>query len=190
LSITPGPGGNGGAGNRTTLNTGKILAIRCYRCGNPPDGQCPQCRRPFCRDHGSRLCLDCRRAGGNLELRIPLRGVPSSLLYRGALVALVVVIVLIGWDSWRWVAQGGPNQARVIPTATAAPRPTVEASPTTAAGQPTPAAAERRHTVADGDTLSSIAAQYNVSIDSIVTLNGLGDRELIRIGQELRIPGR
>jgi LysM repeat protein len=112
------------------------------------------------------------------------------LLYRGALVALLAVIVLIGWDSWRWVAQGGPNQARVIPTATAAPRPTSTAASVTGPAPPTAAPAERRHTVAEGDTLSSIAAQYNVTIDSIVTLNGLGDRELIRIGQELRIPGR
>ncbi|GIW06463.1 MAG: hypothetical protein KatS3mg060_1268 [Dehalococcoidia bacterium] len=170
------------------MTTGKIVAIRCYRCGAPPDGQCPQCRRPFCRDHGNRLCLDCRRAGGNLELRIPLRGVPSSVLYRSALVALVVVLALIAWDSWSWVAQGGPNQARLIPTPTAIP---VRPSPTAAtASVPTavPPAPERTHTVVEGDTLSSIAVQYNVSIDAIVQLNNLGDRELIRLGQTLRIP--
>ncbi|MFN8533667.1 MAG: LysM domain-containing protein [Dehalococcoidia bacterium] len=170
------------------MTTGKIVAIRCYRCGSAPDGQCPQCRRPFCKDHGSRLCLDCRRAGGNLELRIPLRGVPSSLLYRGALAALAVVLLLIAWDSWSWVAQGGPNQARIIPSPTAQPArqsPTAAASAVPTAAAPAP---ERSHTVAEGDTLSSIAVQYNVTMDAIAQLNNLGDRELIRLGQTLRIP--
>ncbi|MCS6800808.1 MAG: LysM domain-containing protein [Chloroflexota bacterium] len=174
--------------SRGAMTTGKLVVIRCYRCGAPPDSQCPQCRRPFCKDHGNRLCLDCRRAGGNLELRIPLRGVPSSLLYRSAIGVLALLIALIAWDSWNWVARGGPNQARLIPTPTAAPPP---ATPTAAAAAPptaTPPAAERIHTVVEGDTLTSIARQYNVSIEAIVQLNNLGDRELIRLGQTLRIP--
>ena len=170
------------------MTTGMVIAIQCYRCGAVPEGQCPQCRRPFCRDHGNRLCLDCRRAGGNLELRIPLRGVPSSLLYRSALAALVVVLGLLVWDSWTWVVQGGPNPARVIPTPTAAPprpspTPSRAAIPTAAPPEP-----ERTHVVVEGDTLSSIALQYNVTVDAIAKLNNLGDRELIRLGQTLRIP--
>jgi hypothetical protein len=174
-------------GERGMLTTGKVLLIRCYRCGAAPDGQCPQCRRPFCKDHGNRLCLDCRRAGGVLEVRIPLRGVPSSLLYRGALAALTVVVVLLVWDSWTWVARGGPNPARVIPTATVAPaQPTVAAR--TESPTPLPPATERVHVVAEGETLTAIARQYNTTVDAIVQLNNLGDRELIRQGQTLRIP--
>lgn len=188
MTSTPVPGGSGVESNRGTVTTGKVVAIRCYRCGALPESQCPQCRRPFCRDHGNRLCLDCRRAGGALELRIPLRGVPTSLLYRSALLALIVVLGLIALDSWTWVAQGGPNQARLIPTPTPAPtRPSPTAAPATV---PTaaPPPVERVHTVVEGDTLTSIALQYNVTIDAIVQLNNLGDRELIRLGQTLRIP--
>jgi hypothetical protein len=145
VTSTPVPGGSGLEANRGTVTTGKVVAIRCYRCGALPESQCPQCRRPFCRDHGNRLCLDCRRAGGALELRIPLRGVPSSVLYRSALVALVVVLALIAWDSWTWVAQGGPNQARLIPTACADRRPGDRPNRCPPAGRARPYRRRRRH---------------------------------------------
>ncbi len=48
--------------------------------------------------------------------------------------------------------------------------------------------AARRHTIARGDTLSELAAQYHVSIANLRSANGLkGDR--LRIGQVIRIPG-
>ena len=47
--------------------------------------------------------------------------------------------------------------------------------------------ASRRHTIARGDTLSELAAQYHVSIANLRSVNGLkGDR--LRIGQVIRIP--
>ena len=46
---------------------------------------------------------------------------------------------------------------------------------------------KQTHTIARGDTLSEIARQYRVSLDSLRTVNDLrGDR--IRVGQVLRIP--
>ena len=44
------------------------------------------------------------------------------------------------------------------------------------------------HTVKRGQTLSGIATQYNVDMDSIATLNNLSPPYTLRIGQRLRIP--
>lgn len=49
------------------------------------------------------------------------------------------------------------------------------------------ARAKRKHIIARGDTLSGIARQYRVSMDSIKSYNGLRSTEL-RVGQVLRIP--
>jgi len=48
-------------------------------------------------------------------------------------------------------------------------------------------AAIRRHTIARGDTLSQLAAQYHVSLAALRAVNGIeGDK--LRVGQVLRIP--
>jgi soluble lytic murein transglycosylase-like protein len=47
---------------------------------------------------------------------------------------------------------------------------------------------DRTHTVVAGETVSSIAADYGVSIGTVLDANGLGDSGLIRIGQVLTIP--
>ncbi len=44
------------------------------------------------------------------------------------------------------------------------------------------------HTVARGDTLSGIAAAYGTRVSTLVSLNGLGNRNRIRAGQQLRLP--
>ncbi|MCX2780314.1 N-acetylmuramoyl-L-alanine amidase [Microbulbifer thermotolerans] len=46
---------------------------------------------------------------------------------------------------------------------------------------------DRRHTIARGDTLSSIAARYNVSVSELKKVNGI-DSSVIRVGQTLTIP--
>ncbi|WP_346838526.1 N-acetylmuramoyl-L-alanine amidase [Microbulbifer sp. SAOS-129_SWC] len=48
-------------------------------------------------------------------------------------------------------------------------------------------AAERRHIIARGDTLSGIAARYNVSVAALKQLNGMTS-SAIRVGQTLTIP--
>ena len=45
------------------------------------------------------------------------------------------------------------------------------------------------HVVATGENLNSVAARYGTSVSQLVTTNGLTDPNLIRVGQELTIPG-
>jgi membrane-bound lytic murein transglycosylase D len=48
----------------------------------------------------------------------------------------------------------------------------------------------RQHQVARGQTLSSIARRYDVSITDLRSANGLGSSNLIKVGQTLRVPAR
>lgn len=45
----------------------------------------------------------------------------------------------------------------------------------------------RIHTVQRGDTLASIASRYGVSVGELIALNDLRDRNVIRVGQRLRV---
>ncbi|MFW7415289.1 LysM peptidoglycan-binding domain-containing protein [Demequina sp. SO4-18] len=51
-----------------------------------------------------------------------------------------------------------------------------------------PAAADERHRVSDGDTVSALAVRYGTSVRSIIEANDLGSRALIIVGQQLTIP--
>jgi membrane-bound lytic murein transglycosylase D len=44
------------------------------------------------------------------------------------------------------------------------------------------------HTIARGDTLSALAAEYGTSVRTLVALNNLGSSNRIRAGQRLRLP--
>lgn len=57
-----------------------------------------------------------------------------------------------------------------------------------AGGQPPAAGDYLLYTVRRGDTLSSIARQYNTSVRVLVQINGIPNPNLIRVGQVLRIP--
>jgi membrane-bound lytic murein transglycosylase D len=45
-----------------------------------------------------------------------------------------------------------------------------------------------RHTVGRGQTLSQIAARHGVSTDALKRYNGIGNADVVRVGQVLRIP--
>jgi nucleoid-associated protein YgaU len=81
------------------------------------------------------------------------------------------------------------------PTSTPAASPAPSLSPTEPAGAspsassaPTPAATPISYVVKRGDTLSSIAAQFGVTWQSIVDLNHLDNPNHIEPGQVLLIP--
>ena len=47
-----------------------------------------------------------------------------------------------------------------------------------------------QYTVVKGDTLSKIAARYGTSVQVLVDLNHIKNRNLIRVGQVLLIPAQ
>ncbi len=65
-------------------------------------------------------------------------------------------------------------------------RPTDASPPPT----PTPSPTPRIYIVQPGDTLGGIALEFGVSVEAIVTRNGLDDPRLIRTGQKLIIPNK
>jgi membrane-bound lytic murein transglycosylase D len=48
--------------------------------------------------------------------------------------------------------------------------------------------ADREHRVRSGDSLSKIAAEYRVSLAALMRVNGLSGRDVIRVGQMVRLP--
>ncbi len=46
------------------------------------------------------------------------------------------------------------------------------------------------YTVKSGDSISSIAYRYGVSVSEIVSLNGISNKNIIRVGQRLVLPGK
>jgi LysM repeat protein len=55
--------------------------------------------------------------------------------------------------------------------------------------RPRPDPVQTIHIVRPGETLSQIARQYGVSVDALTAADGIADPHLIKIGQELIIPG-
>jgi LysM repeat protein len=141
-----------------------------------------------------------------------LRAVPSAAAY-----ACAAALPTLGWLVAHRPRYLGHGTALAVGAATLAavalqPRPSgilhpdqaVAAQPTAvgelAAGPPAPAPAPppeptaapapakpRRHAVAEGETLRTLAAQYGVNVETILWANDLADPDLVQIGQELVI---
>lgn len=52
-----------------------------------------------------------------------------------------------------------------------------------------PASSAAIHVVASGDNLARVAAQYGTSVQALVDANGIANPNLIRVGQQLNVPG-
>ena len=61
-------------------------------------------------------------------------------------------------------------------------------SPDVAAGRTSPTATPILHVVQPGDTISGLAAQYDVPAEDIVAANHLASADFLRVGTELIIP--
>ncbi len=78
-----------------------------------------------------------------------------------------------------------PNTAfkSVIATPTPAPTPTPTPAP-----RPTPSPTVSVYTVQAGDTLSGIAERFGVTVEDLVRVNRILDRDSLQVGQEVTIP--
>jgi LysM repeat protein len=73
---------------------------------------------------------------------------------------------------------------------TGATQPVAGTGATTTTAPTTAANPAGRYTVQAGDTLSSIAARYNLTWQALAAANGLTGADFIRVGQVLTIPGQ
>lgn len=104
------------------------------------------------------------------------------LLYLGlnALVSATATLTVL----WAW------DRAHTSPTPTAPP-PLMLTLPTSAplaTEGPPPTPTLTVHVVQSGDTLGSIAVQYDVSVEELMQANGLTDPNVLNVGQTLIIP--
>jgi LysM repeat protein len=106
---------------------------------------------------------------------------------------LLALVVLVAGGSLLW-SRVGPSIGG--PSAAPSPTPPPTAEPTAApeaaqAPDTAPAEAAREplaYTVEPGDTLGSIADQFNTSMDALMQANNLDDPDLLVVGQRLIVP--
>jgi LysM repeat protein len=183
--------------------------MSCYACGRDAIHRCPRCAKPYCDQHGGELCAACQD---------PSSAIPSGALFRGALLALLVASVLALWllirppgDDESGAQAGQPSGTRTpVATSTARPSPSVAVtgtpgiSPTPGGtpgaspapgGTPTPAPSPtpepspfEEYTVQQGDSLSSIAAQFGTTADELARINSITDPNSLSVGQKLQVP--
>ncbi len=180
--------------------------MNCYFCGIEATAQCPRCHRPYCHLHGDGLCQQCG---------LPISLLPSTTVYRGALVLLVLSLAFGAWQVFALpefpvpeyrgnVGQlaplspdqppGGPAAGGRPPatTETVTPTPTPSSQPDVTAPQPppppAPAAARRTYIVQSGDTLLGIALRFDVTVTALAAANSIESPYALSIGQELIIP--
>lgn len=111
-------------------------------------------------------------------------GAPAVFLLA---VTIAVLLIKAGLDS------GSDDQTVAAPTTTArattaAPTTTITltGSPTVGTTTTTPANAQY-YVIESGDTLGSIAAKYNTTVDELTTLNPGIDPTALTVGQKIRI---
>ncbi len=107
-----------------------------------------------------------------------------GLLIVVIILAAVVLAVLLVWGG-----ASEPGSPALSPTNTPPPIAATAASVPTVLPTEPPTPAPLVYTVKEGDTLSSIAQTYGVSIQDIVEANSLTNPDMLNIGQELVIPG-
>ena len=96
------------------------------------------------------------------------------------LIAALVAAACGGSDGKKPDVNSGEIATATLPASLAAP---------IILGQSDVPIAGDTYTVLDGDTLSSIAAQFDVTVEAIMEANDITDATQLSVGQVLRIPG-
>jgi LysM repeat protein len=103
------------------------------------------------------------------------------LLLNALVSAGVTLAVLVAWDYTH-------REPIVLPTATPVPQPELVKTSAPFTTVPAPTLTPTVYVVKAGDTLGSIAFQFDVSVDEIMQVNGLTDPNTLNVGQSLVIP--
>ena len=172
--------------------------MKCYSCTNDAVQECRRCGRLYCEEHGDELCAECLK---------PASALPSFVLYRGSLLALLLGTVVALWlllKPPQEVSQSAPNIIQPTATTAAARTPAAAATPTgtpsaavtaTATATATSAAAQQ-YTIQAGDSLLDIASRFLPPGEAITDFagriaaaNGLDPTDpVLQVGQTLQIP--
>ena len=90
------------------------------------------------------------------------------------------------------MAQTEPTPTLAQPVSTPDPAAQVTPGPgvaTTATPDPAAPPVPRVHVVVEGENLTTIAADFGVTVEDILAINNLANGDLLQLGQELIIPG-
>jgi LysM repeat protein len=110
-------------------------------------------------------------------VRVPLWTIPALLLAALTLTSSFAC----GGDS----KEEEPSGALVFPTATL---PSTLPDPIIVSGTPRPQGGSDRYVVQEGDSPASIADQFGVSLDELLSVNNITDPTDLHVGDELIIP--
>jgi hypothetical protein len=170
------------------------------------DGQIQPLPAPDARVARTRLVLDASGSSRRPDEDLTLMGPRARRLLLAGVVAVLGVLVLVSG-----VADGlaglvarpsasplpgtgstpvpNPSVAGASATPVATPTPTpMPATPAPTPAAPVSAAATQSYVVQEGDTLSAIAGRFGTTVEAIQAANGLGESDVINIGQVLVIP--
>ncbi|MCJ7511150.1 MAG: LysM peptidoglycan-binding domain-containing protein [Dehalococcoidia bacterium] len=96
--------------------------MTCYVCGKEASRRCPRCAKPYCEEHGDEMCAACQD---------PASAIPSSTVFRGSLLALLVASILALWLLIQPPGlpgdESGGGTVLPLPTSTPSPRATTPA---------------------------------------------------------------
>lgn len=167
-----------------------------------PPRHCPECGARVAE--GAKVCLMCGISLEEIEAPEEEVLVPSKeprkprKVIRIAILVIFAIAILAGAGILGWnLSQGNVEVAAELPTftPTVTSSPTITPSPTqtsTPTLTPTPAPTStpvppQSYTVQSGDTLLTIALEFDLTVDQIKAYNGL-DSDFLNEGQSLLIP--
>jgi LysM repeat protein len=112
---------------------------------------------------------------------------PRALVLVGAAALVLIVLAVVLTRSISSPATE-PTPVAVAVTSPTPAGPT--AVPTQGPVQATIVPLEPTYTVQSGDTLATIARRFNTTVDALVSINNLTDRNSVRVGQRLILPNQ
>jgi LysM repeat protein len=173
--------------------------------------QCPICGKLTAYYHRQRRCLHCGTPAAEKAKTCMMCGQPVDMSlntsifggsWRGIGLGMLIIIGLVLWViplRWPFANEVQPSAQAAIepptgtptitstPTATATPGPTNTPTVTPTA-TPTITPTPRTHVIEEGENPSYIADLYGISLEGLLTLNGIEDVNTLQVGQTLLLP--
>jgi LysM repeat protein len=107
----------------------------------------------------------------------------------GLLIVVIILAAVVLTALLVWGGSAEPAPPTTTPPHTPMPTTAIASSTPTVPPTEPPTPAPLVYVVKEGDTLSSIAQAYGVTVQEIVEANGLANPDVLNVGQELVIPG-